>query len=284
MSYGDFRKAAQYLDFPITEGELIQLMFRFKYILRPNTVHYAKFLNALFVVDSNKAHFDPAISSQLCLRSFEEIPISTIISHFNPSNSESKSNEPYNMRLSEMKEAENNINEEYQPTPFNGEIITNPNNHNTFNESKINENERKEGEPNIRKMEECKIDLKREEELSESKRNNEESKIDRKEESKSNKEDKRPIYIEESKSNREKEESKSNREKEENKSNREDKKSLYIEESKSNRDDRKSVHIEESKKSESKTNDKISSRINESKTNDNLSSYNIDRNRKLLYK
>lgn len=266
MSYGDFRKAAQYLDFPITEGELVQLMFRFKYILRPNTVHYAKFLNALFVVDSNEAHFDPSISSQLCLRSFEEIPISTIISHFNPSNSESKSSEPYNVRLSEMKEGENNINEEYQPTPFNGEIITNPNNYNTFNESKVSENERKEGEPNIRSMEESKIDLKREEELSESKRNNEESKIDRKEESKSNKEEsksnretKRPIYIEESKSNREKEESKSNR-------------------------DRKPFHIEESKKSESKTDDKISSIISESKTNDNSSSYNIDRNKKLLYK
>lgn len=267
MSYGDFRKAAQYLDFPITEGELVQLMFRFKYILRPNTVHYAKFLNALFVVDSNEAHFDPSITSQLCLRSFEEIPISTIISHFNPSNSESKSSEPYNVRLSEMKEAENNINEEYQPTPFNGEIITNPNNYNTFNESKVSENEKKEGEPNIRSMEESKIDLKREEELSESKRNNEESKIDRKEESKSNKEEsksnretKRPIYIEESKSNREKEESKSNR------------------------DDRKPFHIEESKKSESKTDDKILSRISESKTNDNSSSYNIDRNKKLHYK
>lgn len=282
MSYGDFRKAAQYLDFPITEGELIQLMFRFKYILRRNTVHYAKFLNALFVVDSNEAHFDPSISSQLCLRSFEEIPISTIISHFNPSNSESKSSEPYNVRLSEMKEAENNINEEYQPTPFNGEIITNPNNYNTFNESKVSENERKEGEPNIRSMEESKIDLKREEELSESKRNNEESKIDRKEESKSNKEEsksnretKRPIYIEESKSNREKEESKSNNEV---------KREIYVEESKSNRDDRKPFHIEESKKSESKTDDKISSRVSESKTNDNSSSYNIDRNKKLLYK
>lgn len=255
MSYGDFRKAAQYLDFPITEGELVQLMFRFKYILRQNTVHYAKFLNALFVVDSNEAHFDPSISSQLCLRSFEEIPISTIISHFNPSNSESKSSEPYNVRLSEMKEAENNINEEYQPTPFNGKIITNPNNYNTFNESKVSENEKKEGEPNIRSMEESKIDLKREEELSESKRNNEESKIDRKEESKSNKE--------------------------ESKSNRETKRPIYIEESKSNRDDRKHFHIEESKKSESKTDDKISSIISESKTNDNSSSYNID---KLLYK
>lgn len=274
MSYGDFRKAAQYLDFPITEGELVQLMFRFKYILRPNTVHYAKFLNALFVVDSNEAHFDPSISSQLCLRSFEEIPISTIISHFNPSNSESKSSEPYYVRLSEMKEAENNINEEYQPTPFNGEIITNPNNYNTFNESKVSENERKEGEPNIRSMEESKIDLKREEELSESKRNNEESKID-KEESKSNRETKRPIYIEESKSNREKEESKSNNEV---------KRAIYVEESKSNRDDRKPFHIEESKKSESKTDDKILSRISESKTNDNSSSYNIDRNKKLLYK
>lgn len=274
MSYGDFRKAAQYLDFPITEGELVQLMFRFKYILRPNTVHYAKFLNALFVVDSNEAHFDPSISSQLCLRSFEEIPISTIISHFNPSNSESKSSEPYNVRLSEMKEGENNINEEYQPTPFNGEIITNPNNYNTFNESKVSENERKEGEPNIRSMEESKIDLKREEELSESKRNNEESKID-KEESKSNRETKRPIYIEESKSNREKEESKSNNEV---------KRAIYVEESKSNRDDRKPFHIEESKKSESKTDDKILSRISESKTNDNSSSYNIDRNKKLHYK
>lgn len=258
MSYGDFRKCAQYLDFPISEGELCELMFRFKYILRPNTVNYSKFLNALFVFNSNEKYIDERVCNQLCIRSDEEVPISKIISHFSGyKDDESKISEVYNIKLSEMKEGENNVNEEYDPIPFKGEILINPNNINGLNESKMNENERKEEEEGKReerfgekrRMEESKMDKKRTEEICESKSNKDESKSNREEEneSKSDREFKRKYNIEEFKNNKEKEESKSN--KEESKSNKEQS------ESKSNKDDyKRPFHVEESKKSESKTN------------------------------